>query len=489
MRLSAMPAYQLAPLLRKGEVSPVEVIRETIENIEKFDDRLNAHITVLREEALREARTAEKDIAAGNYKGLLHGIPYGVKDNIHTKGVLTTVGSRIYADHISSFDATVIERLRGSGAILVGKHNLYEFGFGASANPHYGASLNPWDPDRISGGSSTGSGVAVASRFCHLAIGSDTGGSIRIPAAMCGVVGFVATRGRISGHGVFQTSRSHDRVGPIARSVVDIAIALDALSGHDPKDEGSVNYPWTKVADQLNDGLNGLRVLFETTSLMRSSDEVRKAIERAASVLVTLGARVSWRELPCLERSRPAHRIISVSEAAAEHQQLLHTRRDDYGEKLRKRLEAGLALKATEYVNALKESRRFRTDITAVFQDCEVIATPTIPFTAPACGTDVVDLSGRRYSPFSLPVSGESMGTEPQVTDFTGPFSLVGLPAITMPCGFASGLPLAIQFVAQPSDDSAALKLAHAYESATSWHEQYPAFIEDAGQTPKEART
>lgn len=488
-RLTSLSVTQLAPLLRKRDVSPVEVVEETIENLERLERRLNSHITTLAEDALRQAHTAHKEIAAGSYKGPLHGVPFGVKDNIRTNGVLTTVGSKVYAEHIPSFDAAVVEKLRTSGAILIGKHNLYEFGFGAGPNPHYGPALNPWNLDHISGGSSTGSAVAVAAHLCHVGLGSDTGGSARIPAAMCGVVGFVATRGRISNHGLFQTSRSHDRIGPMARSVEDIALAVEALSGYDARDEGSADIVWTDLAQRLKDGIRGVRILAETSSLLSSAGEVREAIERAIDILVGQGAEVMWREVPCLQWARPLHRIISVSEAAAVHEHLLRTRADDYGEKLRKRLEAGLAIRATEYLRAVEKCRHFRSEIIDVFHGCEVIVTPTVPFPAPACGVDVVESAGKHYSPFSLPVSGESMGTEPQVTDFTGPFSLVGLPAITVPCGVASGgLPIGMQLVAPQFGDAAVLRVAYAYESATAWHRQNPTIIEEAGDARKEAR-
>ncbi|MFQ5826555.1 MAG: amidase, partial [Dehalococcoidia bacterium] len=366
---------ELSPLLKKRQVSPVELTQAVLERIEKLNERLNAYITVCPEEALGAAREAERAILAGNYLGPLHGIPIALKDLYNTKGIRTTSGSRIMADFVPAEDGTVVERLKRAGAIIPGKTNLHEFALGAtSENPHYGPARNPWDTERITGGSSGGSAAAVAASLATGAMGSDAGGSIRIPACLCGIVGLKPTYGRVSRAGATPLSWSLDTMGPLARSVEDAALMLGAIAGHDPRDSSSSRAPVPDYTRNLREGVKGLRVglpreyFFETLE-----DEVREAVGEAIRVLEGLGASPVEVSLPRAERGPQIAWLIISGEAASIHQEWLRTRADEYGEDVRLRLEMGLFLTATQYIRAQRARMVLKRDFLEALKTADVI--------------------------------------------------------------------------------------------------------------------
>jgi aspartyl-tRNA(Asn)/glutamyl-tRNA(Gln) amidotransferase subunit A len=456
---------ELSPLIKKRQVSPVELAQATLERIERLNERLNAYITVCPEEALGAAREAERAILAGNYLGPLHGIPIALKDLYNTKGIRTTSGSKILADFVPAEDGTVVERLKKAGAIIPGKTNLHEFALGAtSENPHYGPSRNPWDTARITGGSSGGSAAAVAASLAIGAMGSDSGGSIRIPACLCGIVGLKPTYGRVSRYGTTPLCWSLDTMGPLARSVEDAALMLGAIAGHDPRDPSSSRTPVPDYTSNLAGGVKGLRVglpreyFFETLE-----DEVREAVGEAIRVLEGLGASPVEASLPRAERGIEIAWLIIAGEAASIHQEWFRTRADEYGEDVRLRLEMGQFLTATQYLRAQRARRVLKRDFLEALKEAHVILTPTIPLPAPRIGERSLMLGGKKVMPFT------GLGR------FTAPINPAGLPAISVPCGFAPpGLPLGLQIVGRPFDEETVLRAAYAYEASTDWHQKRP---------------
>lgn len=464
----------LAPKIKRREISPVQLVEKMLKRIQRLDHEVNAYITVLSSQALSEAEAAAKEIAEGRYRGPLHGIPIGVKDNIQTKGTRTTAASKTLADYIPATDAAVIERLREAGAILIGKHNLYEFAYGYPSS-YSGPSPNPWNTLHISGGSSSGSAAAVAARLCYGALGTDTGGSVRIPAAMCGVAGMVPTRGCVSNYGVLPSSKSHDRIGPIARSTEDVALILQAVASYDKRDERSVRVDVCDYMCELKKGISGMRILVDTLSLNQAIKEVRESVEKAVMVLSDQGAEVRWQEVQCLQWARSVQRLISVCEAAAVHEENLKSRPEDYGEKLKERLRSGQMVLGTAYIGAMERRALFLGEIGTHFGEADVIVTPTVPFPAPPSSEELVYVEDKAYAPYSLPLDREFGGMELQVTDFTCAASLGGLPAMTVPCGFSqSGLPIGMQLMASPFNETKILRAAYAYETVTSWHRRCP---------------
>ncbi len=335
---------------RTRDLSPVELTQAHLDRIQALDGQLNAYITVLGDRALEQARAAEKAYASGKAAGPLAGVPIAVKDLVYTSGIRTTAGSKILADFIPEYDATVAERLQGAGAVLLGKLNLMEFAMGGTyTNFHYGPTRNPWDTERFPGGSSCGSGAAVASGMAMGALGSDTGGSIRGPAHNCGIVGLKPTYGRVSRHGVVPLSWSLDHVGPMTRTVEDNALMLQAIAGHDPQDPASSKAPVSDYTARLGEGVRGLRIgVLRTYFFDNLREEVSQAIESALGVLTELGATLQEVSLERSAKARAMYLAIAYSEATTYHRPWMQTRIDDYGPNCRTRLEQGLAIPATD---------------------------------------------------------------------------------------------------------------------------------------------
>jgi aspartyl-tRNA(Asn)/glutamyl-tRNA(Gln) amidotransferase subunit A len=458
--VTVLSVAEAANLMRRKDLSPVELTQACLERIGRLDARLRAFITVTREEALVAAQRAASAIARGNHKGPLHGIPLALKDLFDTAGVRTTAGSKIMADRVPREDAEATARLKAAGAVILGKLNMHEFAYGATGvNPHYGAALNPWDPTRISGGSSSGSGAAVAAGMALGALGTDTGGSVRIPAALCGITGLKPTYGRVSRRGVIPLSWALDHVGPMARTASDAALILKAIAGHDPGDETSSEEPVPDYAKMLEDPrLRGLRVGVPREYFFDVVDaEVLAAVRGAISALGEIGTQVSEVSLPHIAEAPAAVNAIMLPEALAYHRRWLAERPEDYGDDVRRRLEMGLLYPAVSYI----EAQRLRSLIVKkwrerVFDRVHMLAVPTTPVPAP--GLEEGDLQATLT-----------------LVRFTNPFNLVGLPAVSVPCGFTSGgLPIGLQLVGRWFEEGTVLAAAHAYQQATDWHKRAP---------------
>lgn len=455
----------LSKALRKKEISPVEVTRICLERINSYDSKINAFITVLPEKALKTARQMEKEIIKGEYRGLLHGIPYAAKDLFFTKGIRTTCGSKILKDFIPNYDATVISRLNSAGAILLGKLNMHEFAYGTtSVNPHYGPVHNPWDIGRISGGSSGGSAAALVCAFALLTLGTDTGGSIRIPSALCGVSGLKPTFGRISKYGVYPLCWSLDHPGPLAKSVADLAIALNTLAGFDPCDPSSAPRAVPNYQRALTKGLNGIRLGVPKEYYFDHLEaEVQQAVAQAIKDLKKIGAKIFSISIPHLPEFSAAAFISLLAEAAACLEKWHKTRATDLGKDVLARLNLGSVIKATHYLQAQRIRKIAQETFREVFNKVQALITPQLPIVAPLIGQETISMGDF------------SEGVASALTRFTRIFNLTGLPTISIPCGFSSsGLPIGLQIVGRAFDEETILKIGHAYQVNTAWHKNYP---------------
>jgi aspartyl-tRNA(Asn)/glutamyl-tRNA(Gln) amidotransferase subunit A len=455
---------QLAEQLRQRAVSPVEVTQAYLERIEKLDGQLNSYLTVTAERALREAKAAEAQIQRGDYNGPLHGVPLAHKDIVATNGIKTTCASKVLKDAVPDYDATVIERLQAAGSVLLGKLNMNEFAT-ISPSVYFGRVNNPWNVAHNPGGSSSGSGVAVAAGLCAGSLGTDTGGSIRIPAAFCGIVGLKATHGRVSLFGVTPLAWSLDHIGPMTRTVKDAALMLQALAGYDPRDVGASESPVADYTAKLTGDIKDLTLGVPQRFFSEFTDpEVKVAFDAAIKVLAGLGARIEEVTLPALDDawSRLALPILN-GEANAWHEPYLQKQAEDYGPTVRKFLERGKSTPAVDYVRAQRAKAQFRREMLDACAHVDVLLTPGELIPPPLHDSRSVSINGKDVSLTTALISA------------TCPFNLTGQPALTVPCGFtAAGLPLALQIVGKPFDEATVLHVGHAYEVHTPWHERRP---------------
>ncbi|MFY9682762.1 MAG: amidase [Candidatus Sulfotelmatobacter sp.] len=459
-----MPALEtiveLGPRLRRKEVSPVELTRACLDRIEKLNPVLNAFITVTAESALAEARAAEIEIARGEWRGPLHGIPVALKDLIDTAGTRTTAASGLYQNRIPAEDAGVVLRLRRAGAVILGKNNLHEFAYGGSSLvSFFGDVHNPWGAEHIAGGSSGGSAAAVAAGLCYAAIGTDTAGSIREPAALCGCVGIKPTYGRVSARGVIPLSWSLDHVGPLAATVGDAAVVLQAIAGYDKRDVGSADIAVSDYVSALRDGAKGLRIGIPRAHFYEALDgEVAAAVEEALGVI---GGLVG--EIRDVEIEIPADRAAQNAEAYAYHAQNVAQTPELYQPETVRRILWGADISAVEYIQQRRELDVARRYIQNIFADVDLLVTPTTPIPAPA----IADL--RKDTDALRPA-------ELRLLRNTRPFNVWGLPAVSLPCGFTKGgLPIGLQIAGPQWREDLVLRLAQTYESATAWHKRHPA--------------
>ena len=458
-------AAQLAPMIKSCELSPVEIVEAHLSRIRDTEPVLNSFITVLPDAAMTAARQAERDIRAGRYRGPLHGIPVGLKDLFNTGGVRTTSGSRIYDNYVPSQDCTVAARFREAGAILLGKLNMHQFAYGPTGeNPDYGHMHNPWDPDRVSGGSSGGSGSAAAAGQCTITTGSDTGGSIRIPAALCGIVGLKPTYGRVSRHGLTPLAWSMDHPGPMVRTVEDAAITMNVIAGHDPNDVASATLPVPDFTAALTGEARGLRIGVPRQYMEAPLDpEVRQAINEALEQMEKMGADVVEVEFPEFDHAAAISTTMLMAEASACFRDLLASDGNRLYEPVRLRLEAGLFISAVDYLRAQQARAVFDRAARRLLEDVDLLAGPTEPVTAPPLLQQQV-LAGEH-----------EVGTVAALTQYTRPYNITGFPAISVPCGFSSeGLPIGLQVAGRPFDEETVLRAAHAYEQSTNWHTRRP---------------
>ena len=448
---------ELAPRLRRREISPVEITEACLSRIEESNPALNAFITVMAESALADARKAEAEILRGEWRGPLHGVPVALKDLIDTAGVRTTAGSELYKDRIPKQDAEVVLRLRRAGAVIVGKNNLHEFAYGGSSLVSYfGDVHNPWDLGRIAGGSSGGSAAAVVAGLAYAAIGTDTAGSIREPAALCGCVGLKPTYGRVSSRGVIPLSTSLDHVGPLAATVADAAVILQAIAGYDSADIATADVPVADYVSALSEGAKSLRVGVPRAYFFDGLDpEVASAMEHALRAMATLGAEITEVQLDV-----PTDRTLQMAESYAYHAETVAKSPELYQPETLRRIQSGEKVSAADYIQRRRELEEVRRTIHAVLADLDVLVTPTMPMPAPAIADLKADPDALR--PAELKLLGN-----------TRPFNVWGLPAISIPSGFTeSGMPIGLQIAGPPWREDMVLRLAQAYEQATAWHKR-----------------
>ena len=451
---------KLSQRIRAREISPVELTQDCLGCIERLNPKLNAFITVLADSALGEARRAEQEIFRGNYRGPLHGIPIGLKDILDTVGVPTTAASALFKDRIPAEDAEVVRRLRAAGAVILGKQNLHEFAYGGSSLiSFYGEVRNPWDTTRITGGSSGGSAASVSVGMGLAAVGTDTAGSVRLPAAYCGVVGLKPTYGRVSARGVVPLSWSFDHVGPIASSVFDAALMLNVLAGYDTGDPASVDVIVADYTRGLGEALPGLRIGLPRAFFFENLEsEVAGAIENAIQVFRELGAEI--RDEMRLDVS--TDRTLSSAESWAYHKPFVARSPELYQPATLARIKSGENISAEDVLRARQELSTARQAIGKTFEDADVLLTPTVPILSPR----IADL---HKNPENL------RPAELMMLRNTRPFNVWGIPAISVPCGFTKdGMPIGLQLAAAPWREDLVLRAACAYERASEWHEKSP---------------
>ena len=451
---------EASALIGKRELSPVELVQSRLARIERFDSKLNSFIRVLGDQALVAARSAEAEIMAGHYRGSMHGIPIGLKDIYETKGIPTTGHSRVLIDHVPQQDATSVRLLTDAGAIVVGKLATHEFAFGGpSFDLPWPPACNPWDTSRFTGGSSSGTGAAVAAGLVLGGTGSDTGGSIRGPAAFCGLAGLKPSYGRVSRTGVLPLAFSLDHAGPMTWTVEDCAIMLRVMAGHDPADPGSANRPVPDYRGALSGDVTGLRIglirhFYETDN--PANEATRQGIARAAKVLEDLGCSVREIRLPPLADWAACGVIIMLTEGYAIHEAALRERFADYGEAFRDRMALAALITGADYVQAVRRRRELAAELAAGMADLDLVMTAAAPSEAPP-----IDAVGK-FAIFERP-------------SLTMPFNVTGTPAMSVCCGYTgAGLPLAFQLAGRPFDEATVLKAAHAYEKATPWRSIRP---------------
>ena len=461
-----LPATELSALIRSGDVSPVEAAEAYLDRIGQIDGKLNSYITVCRDEALAEAQQAEKEIAAGNYRGPMHGLPVAVKDQFYTKGIRTTGGSAILKDLVPNEDATVVANLKAAGSVLLGKLNMSEYAMGDAFFHPFGTPHNPWDLSRNPGTSSSGSGAATAAFLCATSLGEDTGGSIRGPASFCGLVGIRPSWGRVSRYGMLGASWSMDTVGPISRTTADCAMTLGAIAGYDPKDPSTWDVPVPDYLSMLTGEIRGLKVgvIQERVDTEAVDPEVRDNVVQAIAVLGELGADIQEVSIPLIVHSAAISNTIILTDAAGVHRQGIDEHLGEYDHNIQIRLLVGSIIPAQAHQKAVKLRQVLRQQILDALEKVDVLVMPTSSIPAspipPKAGIgskqEVLDgLAGRR--------------------SFTAPFNVANTPALSINCGFTSQqLPVGFQIAGKPFDEGTLFRVAHAYEQATDWHTRRP---------------
>jgi aspartyl-tRNA(Asn)/glutamyl-tRNA(Gln) amidotransferase subunit A len=465
--LTSASATELGRLIATKQVSPVEVVRAHLDRIAVLDGSLRAFITLTAEEALAAAREAEAAVMSGRPLSPLHGVPLGLKDLYDTAGVRTTGGSKILSDRVPTADATVVRRLREAGMIVLGKLNMVEFAYGPEGlNVHYGHARNPWDAaaHRMAGGSSSGSGAAVAAGLVPVALGSDTGGSIRIPCSLCGLTGIKPTYGRVSRAGVLPLSWSMDHVGPMTRTAADCAAALRIMAGYDPGDPTTSVLPVPDYAAALTGDVRGLRVgLLRSFFLDAATAEVRGAVEAAVRVLAGAGAVVDEVALPSVGHVAAGALAVVGSEAMAYHAGWLRARRAEYDPEVGTRLMLGAFISGVHYVRGQQARALVRREVDEALARRDVLLAPATPISAP------------RIEERQTRLGDGPSDVRSALIRLTRPFNFSGHPACSVPCGFTGdGLPIGMQIVGRPFDEATVLRTADAYQRLTDWHARRP---------------
>lgn len=456
-----------ARLIAEKKLSPVELTGALLDRMERFGERLAAFVSVHRDEAMQIASASESMLKAGYNIGPLHGVPIAIKDNIALAGRATSAGSKILQNRVPDEDAEVVRKLKSAGANLLANTNMHEFAWGAtSENPHYGAVRNPWDLQRIASGSSGGSGAAVAARFVPAALGTDTGGSIRLPAGVNGISGIRPTIGRVSNRGIIPLAWSMDTCGPMTRSAEDCALLLQVIAGADPQDSATAEVPVGDYMKELDRGVSGLTIgVVPDYFYKQVQPAVLKATQDALEVFKSLGAKVVEVSIKDLDANISALMTIESAEPSAYHQRWMRECPDQYGENVRFMFEQGELYLASHYIQA----QRFRTILRERFLEkfagqVDLFALPTLPFTAPIIGTAEIELEPGVVKP-----------TLEAIMRFTGIASVTGLPALSIPSGFdAQGLPIGLQLLGKPFDEGTLFRVGHAFQKATDHHLRQP---------------
>lgn len=462
--LAAMAVEELAPLIEKKELSPVELTEEILNQAEATEGKINAYMEVYREDAIEDAKKVEEEIVNGNYRGMYHGIPMGIKDNIYFKDKVTTMSSKIHKDFVSDYDATVIKKLRNAGVIFTGKVSMHEYAWGiTNNNPHYGAVKNPWNLEKIPGGSSGGSGAAVAVGSSVASLGTDTAGSIRIPSSANGIVGLKQTFGRVSKYGVYPLAWSLDHVGPMTKTVKDAAGLLQIIAGFDPNDPTTVDVPVDDYIGKVTGDVKNLVIGIEEDYYFREVDsEIEKLVRAGIQKLVDQGAKVQTVKIPTLKYAEWAELVTSLSEASAIHHSDMLTRPNDFGHDIRMLFELGELPSAVDYLQAQQVRRQLKHDFRKAFEQVDILAMPTLPILPNDIGDDFADLNGKKVDLID------------NIIRFMGPGNLTGLPALSVPCGFSQGLPVGLQFMGPAFGEAAILNAGYAFEQTNPLENKKP---------------
>ena len=467
LELTALRLVEAAELIARRAISPLELVQAHLERIERLDKQINSFITITAEAALEKARQATERLRrSGSPPSPLFGIPIAYKDLFETKGVRTSAATQSFASYIPERDAAAVQKLEAAGAIMLGKLNMHEIALGVTnTTSYFGACHNPWNLEHITGGSSGGCAAALVSELCMGALGSDTGGSIRIPSALCGAVGLKPTYGRVSLRGVIPLSWNLDHAGPMARRTRDVAVLLQAMAGYDPLDPASIKAPVEDYSAQIAEGVRGWEIALADDEYFAQTDaEVVQAVQEAAEVFTQLGARVRRVAFPGAFEAAQANQQMVISDAAAFHRERLETQPESFEADVRQRLQTGMALPLSVYIANRRSQAELRRQFEQFFEAYDILLTPTCPVAAP-------------------PIKAQDpVGEARSLTRYTSPFNLTGLPALSLPCGFTTGmeegiptgLPIGLQLVGKAWGEAALLRAAYAYEQATEWHNRRP---------------
>ncbi len=453
---------EVAGLVKNKDVSPVELTQAMLDRIAALDGKLYSYLTVTTDLALQQARAAEQEILRRSYRGPLHGIPIALKDLCYTAGIRTTCASQILAHWIPEYNATVVEKLYAAGVVLLGKLGMTEFAL-AGYHPSVHPPVNPWHPDRWPGASSSGSAVATAASLCFGSLGSDTGGSIRFPAAACGIVGVKPTYGKVSRYGVFPLGESLDHIGPMTRSVIDAAVMLRAIAGFDPKDPTTRRETVRDYLDMVANGVKGLRIGVDETYCTNGVDpQVSQAVLATTTVLKDLGASIREVRVSSIDEAPDIWYTICAAEAAAVHEQWYPVRAGEYGPTFRAFLAEGQKIRGSDYAKAHAARQSLCRMVDELFQKVDLLLCPSMP---------VLPMELKDFSPYGV-LSRESVRT---LLRHTALFDLTGSPTISVPCGFSTeGLPISLQLIGRHGEEGVVMQAGYAYEQATEWHSRRP---------------
>jgi len=459
-----MTGVEVGTLMARGHLSPVEFTEATLAHAHDLNPTLNAYISFRDDQALAEAAQAEEELRAGRSRGPLHGVPVALKDSVFVRDEVTTLGSKIHGEFRPPHDAAVVEKLRAAGAVIVGKLNMHEYAWGlTNDNPWFGVTRNPWNPEKLAGGSSGGSGVAPAANMSFLTIGADAAGSIRVPSSVCGGVGLKATYGRVSTYGDFPLAWTIGHVGPMVKDVTDAAATLQAIAGFDHRDPASVNVAVPDFSALLERDVDGLVIGIEEDYFFHNVDSrIEEVVRGVIDQLVERGAVLRPVSVPALAHAQWACSMTVLAEASTVHHENLVARPDDIGQDVRAQLRIGELISAVEYLQAQQVRRQLKEEFTAALAEVDVILTPTMPVMTPDVGTELVELNG------------ETLPLRSQFTRFCVPTNLTGHPSMTVPAGLVDGLPVGVQIIGSAFDEATVLRAGRGVEKLGTMSGHHP---------------